>query len=109
MRCRTIPNKPPEPTSFQTVPLPKMRLRCDWFMQICVALYYHYNFNRGAGEVAQAQETGRQLFRRDSARHSPTMHYRRRNVELPPMNPRRLALLRSGRGLRSNRLRQTAK
>jgi predicted CopG family antitoxin len=31
------------------------------------------------------------------------------NVELPPMNPRRLALLRSGRGRRSNRPRRTAK
>lgn len=31
-----------------------------------------------------------------------------KNVELTPMNPRRLALLRSGRGRRSNRPRRTA-
>lgn len=29
-----------------------------------------------------------------------------KNVDLPPMNPRRLALLRSGRGRRSNRPRK---
>jgi predicted CopG family antitoxin len=32
-----------------------------------------------------------------------------KNVELPPMNPRRLALLRSGRGRRSNRPRRFGK
>jgi hypothetical protein len=32
-----------------------------------------------------------------------------KNVELPPMNPRRLAQIRSGRGRRSNRPRKAAK